>query len=594
MIKVRNFALSTMQRRARDPLRVRFREHRRRARAAPRRCRRARASSASSATASRRATSARTKSCARPWSIATRRPMRFPPTALRYRLQIGSRGEKTIALAIGCRSANQPVQIATLHAFAGGRRGAGAHRRPAAVPGAIRPTRTFNAWMQRSAADIGMMLTATPHGRVPAAGLPWLDAAFGRDAIITALADACGCGRTSRATCCAYLAATQSADSFAANGAEPGKILNEARGGDIAPNYFGVDTTPLFVLLAGAYYARTADLDFIAELWPAIIVGAALDRRVRRHRRRRLRRDAAARAGHPPQHGWKSSPDAMFHADGASRDRAARAVRSAGLRVRREARGRAHRAFARRDAARHRAGRSRAGAAGEIQQPRSGARTSRPSRRRSTATSNAAACAPRIPGIACTPASRTPSARARSSPASATNTCSPAGACARWPRASCASTRCRITTAPSGRTTTRCSRPAPRATTTRPSRCASSTRSSTPRGISTCCACRSCSAVSGAGAARRRCSFRWRVRRSRVPRRARSCCCRACSAFRSMRSTGRSCWRIRSCRKASRRSAVKNLEVGEASVDFTVRRHAGSVSVSVERSEGKLDLVIRS
>jgi glycogen debranching enzyme len=39
---------------------------------------------------------------------------------------------------------------------------------------------------------------------------------------------------------------------------------------------------------------------------------------------------------------------------------------------------------------------------------------------------------------------------------------------------------------------------------------------------------------------------------------------------------------------------VKNLAVGEASVDFTVRRHAGSVSVSVERREGKIDLVIRS
>jgi glycogen debranching enzyme len=39
---------------------------------------------------------------------------------------------------------------------------------------------------------------------------------------------------------------------------------------------------------------------------------------------------------------------------------------------------------------------------------------------------------------------------------------------------------------------------------------------------------------------------------------------------------------------------VRNLSVGEASVDFTVRRHAGSVSASVERREGKLDLVIRS
>jgi glycogen debranching enzyme len=39
---------------------------------------------------------------------------------------------------------------------------------------------------------------------------------------------------------------------------------------------------------------------------------------------------------------------------------------------------------------------------------------------------------------------------------------------------------------------------------------------------------------------------------------------------------------------------VRNLQVGEASVDFTVRRHGGSVSASVERREGKLDLVIRS
>ena len=46
----------------------------------------------------------------------------------------------------------------------------------------------FNGWVRRaSAADIGMLMTATPQGRIPAAGLPWLDALFGRDAIITAL-----------------------------------------------------------------------------------------------------------------------------------------------------------------------------------------------------------------------------------------------------------------------------------------------------------------------------------------------------------------------------------------------------------------------
>jgi glycogen debranching enzyme len=40
--------------------------------------------------------------------------------------------------------------------------------------------------------------------------------------------------------------------------------------------------------------------------------------------------------------------------------------------------------------------------------------------------------------------------------------------------------------------------------------------------------------------------------------------------------------------------SVRSLAVGDAAVDFTVRRHAGSVSVSVDRREGKIDLVIRS
>ena len=57
--------------------------------------------------------------------------------SLRYRLQIGSRGEKTIALAIGCRSASQPVQISTYHAIAVRRRGTGAHRGPAHLPGGV-------------------------------------------------------------------------------------------------------------------------------------------------------------------------------------------------------------------------------------------------------------------------------------------------------------------------------------------------------------------------------------------------------------------------------------------------------------------------
>ncbi len=233
--------------------------------------------------------------------------------ALRYRLQIGSRGEKTIALAIGCRSQRQPVQISTYtRSLSAAEELVRNEGRPACLVESSGSR--FNEWLQRSTADIGMMLTATPHGRIPAAGLPWLDAAFGRDAIVVALQTLWLWPDIAR-NVLRYLAATQSTDTFAASGAEPGKILTEARGGDVPPNYFGVDTTPLFVLLAGAYYARTADLDFIGELWPAISQALSWidvygdvdgDGYV----------EARPRSSGPPQFGWKSSSDAVFHADG--------------------------------------------------------------------------------------------------------------------------------------------------------------------------------------------------------------------------------------------------------------------------------------
>ncbi len=239
-------------------------------------------------------------------------PDNISADSLRYRLQIGSRGEKTIALAIGCRSATNPVQISTFtRSLAAAEELARSSGRPLTL---IESTDApFNEWLRRSAADIGMLLTTTPQGRIPAAGLPWLDAAFGRDMIVTALETLWLWPQIAR-NVLQYLAATQSQESFAANGAEPGKILNESRGGDLAPNYFGIDTTPLFVLLAGAYYTRTADLDFVAELWPAIsaalswidvygdVDGDGFT-------------ESRARPG-SANHGWKTSPDSIFHADG--------------------------------------------------------------------------------------------------------------------------------------------------------------------------------------------------------------------------------------------------------------------------------------
>ena len=62
--------------------------------------------------------------------------------------------------------------------------------------------------------------------------------------------------------------------------------------------YYGsVDATPLFVLLAGAYYERTGDRGLRRIALAARRGGARLDRPLRRPRRRRLRR---VPAGSPP------------------------------------------------------------------------------------------------------------------------------------------------------------------------------------------------------------------------------------------------------------------------------------------------------
>jgi glycogen debranching enzyme len=237
--------------------------------------------------------------------------------SLKFRLQIGSRGEKTISLAFGCSAANRPVQISTFtRSLAAAEELARREGRPPAQVHASDPH--FNSWIRRAGADLGMMLTATPQGRVPAAGLPWLDAPFGRDAIITAMQTLWVWPDIAR-NVLRYLAATQAADSGPGNGAEAGKILNEARGGTQKPDYHGIDNTPLFVMLAGAYFTRTADLNFMSELWPAInsalrwidVYGDVdgdgfIETRPR----------GAGVGGEPAHHGWKSSPDAIFHEDG--------------------------------------------------------------------------------------------------------------------------------------------------------------------------------------------------------------------------------------------------------------------------------------
>lgn len=181
----------------------------------------------------------------------------------------------------------------------------------------------FNKWLHRSFSDLRTMIAHTSMGLYPHAGIPWFGTVFGRDGIITALEMLWLYPDLARGVL-SLLAAKQATELIPDQDAEPGKILHEMRDGEMAALkeipfglYYGsVDSTPLFVILAAAYFERTADVEFLQKLWPHIERALYwIDRygdfdgdgfvEYFRQSDKGLQ-----------QQGWKDSHDSVFHADG--------------------------------------------------------------------------------------------------------------------------------------------------------------------------------------------------------------------------------------------------------------------------------------
>jgi glycogen debranching enzyme len=182
---------------------------------------------------------------------------------------------------------------------------------------------TFNEWVTRSVSDLRMLVTETEFGPYPYAGVPWYSTPFGRDAIITAMQALWLDPEIARGVL-RFLAATQATRSEPERDAAPGKIVHEMRRGEMAAlgeipfgRYYGtVDATPLFVMLAAAYFDVTGDRGLVKELWPHLELAMRwISEYGDPDRDGFLEYAQAGRRGLANQ-GWKDSFDSVFHATG--------------------------------------------------------------------------------------------------------------------------------------------------------------------------------------------------------------------------------------------------------------------------------------
>jgi glycogen debranching enzyme len=251
-------------------------------------------------------------------------PARLTESVAEFDLDLAARERRPISVTVQCAEGAEPAPAE--RRFFVTRRLA---RRELAAAREVAPlvetsNLVFNSVLERSSADLAMLNTATPHGIYPYAGVPWFSTAFGRDGLLTALEMLWIEPDVARGVL-RFLAAHQAEGEDPAADAEPGKILHEMRECELArlgevpfAHYYGsIDSTPLFVALAGLYFERTRDRETLHAIWPNVQralewIERSGDRDGDGFVEYGRRRSSGLR-----NQGWKDSDDSVFHADGA-------------------------------------------------------------------------------------------------------------------------------------------------------------------------------------------------------------------------------------------------------------------------------------
>ncbi len=251
-------------------------------------------------------------------------PTRLTSTHAIFELDLAPKETQVVFIEVGCGSdcVKRPLPDGFFVALRDGKRCLQARSKRSA---AVRTSNdVFNEMVSRSVSDLHMLTTSLPSGPYPYAGIPWFSTVFGRDALITAWQMLWFDPSIARGVL-RHLAATQANEENPVADAEPGKILHEARGGEMAAlgevpfgRYYGsIDATPLFLFLAGAYLKRTGDIDLIQSIQPNLAAAEAwIDQFGDRDGDGFVEYGRRSDDGLINQ-GWKDSHDSIFHSDGA-------------------------------------------------------------------------------------------------------------------------------------------------------------------------------------------------------------------------------------------------------------------------------------
>jgi glycogen debranching enzyme len=181
----------------------------------------------------------------------------------------------------------------------------------------------FDRLIDASVRDLHALMMPLGGSTLPAAGIPWYVAPFGRDSLLSSCESLMINPGVARGTLLA-LAGLQADTDEGWRDSEPGKILHELRVGELArtgqiphtPYYGTVDATPLFLMVAGGHYRWTLDLDTMKRLRPALDAALTwIDEWGDHDGDGFIEYERRSPAG-LRNHGWKDSEDAIMHADG--------------------------------------------------------------------------------------------------------------------------------------------------------------------------------------------------------------------------------------------------------------------------------------